>query len=87
MHNMHIMHTSYDELILLASSSMHTVIIYIRARMHITCGTRIHGEEIPKPLTLIDSLCHVIIHESMIHAMHTRVLCIVRAYACMLCIL
>ena len=35
-----------------------------------TCGTRIHGEEIPKPLTLIDSLCHVIIHEGMIHAMH-----------------
>ena len=45
-----------------------------------TCGTRIHGEEIPKPLTLIDSLCHVIIHECMIHAMDITLVCIVCMY-------
>ena len=45
-----------------------------------TCGTRIHGEEIPKPLTLIDSLCHVIIHEGMIHAMDITLVCIVCKY-------
>ena len=63
--------------------------------MHMTCGTRIHGEEIPKPLTLIDSLCHVIIHEGMIHAMlvvcmyvmHTLEYSSTTTRVCIVCIL